>query len=698
MQQNYQDAMAIVCKYGKPDLFLTFTCNPKLPEIIDNLKPHQHAQDRPDLVARVFKKHLDELMTDIRDKHVLGIPVAYIHVIEFQKRGLPHAHMLIVLQEACKLRGPLDIDSLICAEIPDKETHPELHNIIQSCMIHGPCGTLNPKAPCMEDGKCTKDFPKAFSEATVITHDGYPHYRRRDDGNTVTVGRHDIDNRWIVPHNPYLSKKFQAHINLEACMSIKSVKYLFKYVYKGHDCANIEVVQEQQLDHDEIRHYIDTRYVSPPEAFWRLSEYRLHSQSHVIVRLPVHLPDCNLVYFSPDEEEAALQREASNVSQLSAWFTLNSTDASACQWLYPEVPSKYTYDRAKKKWKQRKIGGQRVIARMYAVNPADKELSCLRILLLHVPGANSYEDLKTVNAVTHNTFYEACIALNLLADDKQWISTMEEAVVFRMPLQLRFLFATLCSHCQLKSPAELWERFKDDMSEDYCRRYAAEDALLMALRDIQEILSQSGIWCENIGLPKPPDVVQFFDDIDVITESQMATENLNKLNKEQHQLVDAVLSALTYVESGSPPKSHALFLDGPGGSGKTMVYNTLISLLRSKNKQVAACAWTGIAATLLHSGQTVHSLFKLPVPILDTSTCAIQPTSKQAEKLTSLSLIIIDEASMVPLHALRAIDVCLRDITSIDVPFGGRIVLMGGDWRLQTSLTCCTTWYTYSYC
>ena len=67
MQQNYQDAMAIVCKYGKPDIFFTFTCNPRLPEITENLKPRQ--QDRPDLVARVFKRHLEELLDDVTNRH-----------------------------------------------------------------------------------------------------------------------------------------------------------------------------------------------------------------------------------------------------------------------------------------------------------------------------------------------------------------------------------------------------------------------------------------------------------------------------------------------------------------------------------------------------------------------------------------------------------------------------------------------------
>ena len=87
MQQNYQDAMAIVSKYGRPDLFLTYTCNPKAPEITENLRQGERAEHRPDLVARVFKLHLIELLKDIKDRHILGVPVAHVYVIEFQKCG-----------------------------------------------------------------------------------------------------------------------------------------------------------------------------------------------------------------------------------------------------------------------------------------------------------------------------------------------------------------------------------------------------------------------------------------------------------------------------------------------------------------------------------------------------------------------------------------------------------------------------------
>lgn len=61
MIQDFQDAMAIVAKYGKPDLFQTITCNPGWREIKENLEPGQTASDRPDLIARVFKLKISQL-------------------------------------------------------------------------------------------------------------------------------------------------------------------------------------------------------------------------------------------------------------------------------------------------------------------------------------------------------------------------------------------------------------------------------------------------------------------------------------------------------------------------------------------------------------------------------------------------------------------------------------------------------------
>ncbi|PKY39565.1 hypothetical protein RhiirA4_308615, partial [Rhizophagus irregularis] len=80
-----------------------FTCNPKWPEITRELLPQQNAADRPDLTARVFHIKLRELLKDLCEKHWLGKVIAYVYVIEFQKRGLPHAHILLILNPEDKL-------------------------------------------------------------------------------------------------------------------------------------------------------------------------------------------------------------------------------------------------------------------------------------------------------------------------------------------------------------------------------------------------------------------------------------------------------------------------------------------------------------------------------------------------------------------------------------------------------------------
>lgn len=106
---------------------------------------------------------------------------ADVYTVEFQKRGLPHAHILLWLREEVQLT-PEYIDSIIQAEIPDKETKPELYEAVSRYMVHGPCGDANPNCPCMIDKKCSKKYPKSFNNDTTIDGNGHPVYRRREDG------------------------------------------------------------------------------------------------------------------------------------------------------------------------------------------------------------------------------------------------------------------------------------------------------------------------------------------------------------------------------------------------------------------------------------------------------------------------------------------------------------------------------------
>lgn len=248
MKQCYHDAMSIVRKYGKPDLFVTFTCNPRWPEITENLGTHTLANDRPDLVARVFHAKLKALMHDITVNRVFGNVNAYIYTVEFQKRGLPHAHILVILKEDSKLLDADDVDNVVCASLPDPATDRRLFDCVTSHMIHGPCGPRNFNSPCMVDNICSKKYPKPYSDETVYVSDGgYPMYRRPNNGRVTLVRQEEIGNEFVVPHNPYLLAKYDAHINVEVCSTIKSVKYLYKYVFKGHDAATLALQDGDEL-------------------------------------------------------------------------------------------------------------------------------------------------------------------------------------------------------------------------------------------------------------------------------------------------------------------------------------------------------------------------------------------------------------------------------------------------------------------
>ncbi|PWZ39015.1 Beta-adaptin-like protein C [Zea mays] len=299
MRRRYMDAMALVWKFGKPDIFLTMTCNPNWDEIRTELLPGQTPQDRSDLVVRVFHAKLQELKHRLTKHDILGKVRAYVYVVEFQKRGLPHAHFLLIMQRKYKLTCPEQYDLLISAEIPDKK-YPELRKMVIKHMMHGPCGSLNPICPCTKGrASCKNHYPRPFCDTTLQGKDSYPVYRRRDDGRKEKVRGFELDNRWVVPYNPYLLRLFNCHINVEACGSIKAVKYMFKYIYKGHDRASVVMRDASKADDDvdEIKQYRDARWVTPPEALWRIYGFELSQNSPPVMQLQLHLPNMHMVAF-----------------------------------------------------------------------------------------------------------------------------------------------------------------------------------------------------------------------------------------------------------------------------------------------------------------------------------------------------------------------------------------------------------------
>ncbi|KAK1355170.1 hypothetical protein POM88_048426 [Heracleum sosnowskyi] len=132
---------------------------------------------------------------DIKKKSYFGTCFGVMYVVEFQKRGLPHVHMLIWLDSTAKNDLKKNVDKYVSAEIP----HPDIDHVgyaaVKAFMIHGPCGSDNPKASCMKQFKCIRHFPKNYSPSTTFDESGFPLYKRRNNGVTVNIRKQDLDNK-----------------------------------------------------------------------------------------------------------------------------------------------------------------------------------------------------------------------------------------------------------------------------------------------------------------------------------------------------------------------------------------------------------------------------------------------------------------------------------------------------------------------
>ena len=634
-------------------MFITTTTNPNWPEIKDNLLPGQDPHDRPDIVARVFRLKVQKLLQMLKSEMVFGKPQAWLYSIEWQKRGLPHCHLLLWLIAEHRIT-PDKIDDVICAEIPNPTVDPELHQIVMSNMVHGPCGNINPQSPCMQDGLCSKKYPKHFMSESQLGSDSYPLHKRSspDDGGQVStismrVGgiciEQQVDNRWIVPYNKLLLRSMNCHCNVELCMSIKAIKYVLKYVHKGCDQAMF-TLQSSRVD--EISDYQNARYVSSNEAVWRIFEFPIHERDPPVQQLAVHLENGQRVYFTEDTARDHASRDPPKTT-LTEFFNLCRVDDFARTLYYTDVPRYYTWN--KKSWCRRKQGTTvdgypgvkkaHVLGRVYTISPRQGECFYLRLLLHHVRGPQSFSDLRNVNGDLCGSFREACFKLCLLEDNNQYHMAMEEASVSNSAASLRSFFAVILTWCDPSNPLEIYEHHKETMAEDFLHQYRttlgnadldySDDIFNLALNDLQDkVLSMGGRELPEYGLPQPQSVDTdrfarvYHREINYDQGEQRTYVELNLplLTSDQREVYDCFCSMIDSDEGG------ILFLDAPGGTGKTFLINLILAKLRSEGKIALATASSGIAATLLTGGRTLHSTFKIPLDLhaMDIPICSIK--------------------------------------------------------------------------
>ncbi|XP_072056304.1 uncharacterized protein [Arachis hypogaea] len=218
MMNNCKDAFVIYIYARYPNYFITMTCNPEWDEIKREVTPiGLKTEDRSDILCRVFKIKLDGLIDDLKERKIFGKISGYVCTIEFQKRILSHAHILLFMSNKFKTQTLDDTNKHITTEIPHKNEMSNLYGTVQNYMIHGPCS---------------------------------PH---TGNGRTVKKKECVLDNKFIVPYNLELLLKFGYHINVKYTCQTSSIKYLFKYVHKGNDRSGLFGYEIQEKESFVIR-------------------------------------------------------------------------------------------------------------------------------------------------------------------------------------------------------------------------------------------------------------------------------------------------------------------------------------------------------------------------------------------------------------------------------------------------------------
>ncbi|XP_022023953.1 uncharacterized protein LOC110924229 [Helianthus annuus] len=609
MMQKYLDAMAICKSVGYPDLFITVTCNQNWPEIYRCLHDKAlNAEDRPDIISRLFKCKLDHLIKDFKKHNFFGdiqaahcSKISVMYTVEFQKRGLPHAHICLFLGAESKFFPKAsDIDRVIAAEIPDKERDPELYELVKQFMIHGPCGTDNPLCPCMVQQKCSKKFPKKYVDETCVDSEGYPVYHRRQTSNMVVKNDVTLDNRFGPDR--VTTSVFQANST------------------KNNTEQNVAV--------DEIKAYLECRYISACEAAWRIFTYDIHYRYPAVEVLPFHCEDGQSIVYNDHDNLCDIVTDPTvKMTMFTEWMNRNKVDEFARTLRY-----------------------------------------------------------KTVDGQVFQTFKDACFARGLLDDDKEYVNALKEASTWSTGDFLRTFFSETKS---LLCEDILYQQRKIIGIADLDLQQ--EELENICLSEIEKLLLTNGSTVRNFDdMPSVPDnYVSSSNNRLIMKELSYYRLALQRehdryvkcLTAEQERIYKIVMEAIEKGDGG------VFFVYGYGGSGKTFLWKTFSAALRSKGEVVLNVASSGIASLLLDGGRTAHSRFVIPININENSICSIEPNTELGDLIKRATLIIWDEAPMTHKHCFEALDRTMRDISHSSQPnmqskpFGGKVILFGGDFR-----------------
>jgi len=379
------------------------------------------------------------------------------------------------------------------------------------------------------------------------------------------------------------------------------VKYLYKYVHKGHDRATIVLKSGTRHDDskqrrndfqtNEIQEHLDCRYVSAVESCWRIFEFTLQHQYPSVTKLQYHLPGEQLIVFDDREDLFNIVDEPNaQETMLTMWFEANKAYPEARQSTYLDFPRLWVWNRSSKRWTIRQKDSS--IGRLPFAHPNCGERYYLRLLLTKLHGATCFEDIRTIDGVLHPTFKSACMALGLLNDDGEWHDALNEASTWASGVHLRNMFYSMLMFSEIADPVRLWESHWVHLINDLLRatRYevgnfemqlSSTELQNLGLIEIECVLNRNGRSLRHFPSMPTPFVEAavratnrlIVDELDYDMSDELSRfESLARgLNLDQYRVFRSVIDAHHRGDGG------LFFLYGSGGTGKTYLWNTIIS-------------------------------------------------------------------------------------------------------------------------
>ena len=303
---------------------------------------------------------------------------------------------------------------------------------------------------------------------------------------------------------------------------------------------------------------------------------------------------------------------------------------------------------------------------MTYVGPTAGKKFYLRTLLMIVKGPTSFENLRMTDGQLCETFHDACVRRGLLENDGEWEVCLQDAADIQTGSQLRRLFATLLLFCTPSQPNLLWIQFRSTICDDLRhklhelgRTTVTQDEIYdFGLHLIDNILCDSGHTLSDFP-PMPQSSLNWSStlhnrlvsqqcDYDSASEAVAAQQYTSSLNNDQRHAFEKIWRSITCNEGKT------FFIDGFGGCGKTYLYQALCHAVRSERFIILCVASTGLACLLLPGGQTAHSMFKIPIDTLSSSSiCSIAKESLRADLLRMAVAVIFDKCLMTHRHCLK---------------------------------------------